>query len=103
MCRSWRTFSDTVEMAPVQVHQGPAPSPSRHRPRNLEGLRAAARIANRFQEMLRRKVHDPLEIFQVGSVGGGNAIDTINRFIEACRPQIEAEVAGLADESGRIR
>lgn len=64
---------------------------------------AAARIANRFQEMLRRKAHDPAEIFQVGSVGGGNAIETINRFIEACRPQIEAEVAGLADESGRIR
>ena len=65
------------------------------------GDKAAARIVGRFEEMLRRKAGGDAHIF--GEFGATNAIATINRFIEACRPQIEAEVAGLADEEGRIQ
>lgn len=64
---------------------------------------AAARIAARFQQMLRRNGTDDAHIFDDFGSASGSPIATINRFIEACRPQIEGEIAGLADKSGRIR
>lgn len=64
---------------------------------------AAARIAERFQTMLSRKAGAPPAGFEQFSAGIGDPIDTIGRFIEACRPEIEAEVASLADENGRIQ
>lgn len=67
------------------------------------GDNAAARIADRFQKMLSRKPGESAEIFSGFSAGTESAIATINRFVEACRPQIEAEVASLADAKGRIQ
>ncbi|WP_034158711.1 DUF3800 domain-containing protein [Sphingomonas sp. ERG5] len=67
------------------------------------GDNAAAHIADRFQKMLSRKPGESAEVFAGFSAGTENAIATINRFIEACRPQIEAEVASLADADGRIQ
>jgi hypothetical protein len=67
------------------------------------GDNAAAHIADRFQKMLSRKPGESAEVFAGFSAGTENAIATINRFIEACRPQIETEVASLADADGRIQ
>lgn len=68
------------------------------------GDEAAARIASRFQAMLRRRGSDGPTFFDPGPAGGPvSAIGTIERFIAACRPTIESELAALEGADGRIR
>jgi hypothetical protein len=68
------------------------------------GETTSAKLASRFEEMLRRRGGEPQSYFAQGGAGGSEgAIATIERFIVACRPEIEAELASLADETGRIQ
>ncbi|MGS1016145.1 DUF3800 domain-containing protein [Allosphingosinicella humi] len=65
---------------------------------------STARIASRFEALMRRRSGEPQLFFDPHDPADQpNPITTIQRFAHACRPQIEEELAGLADENGRIK
>jgi hypothetical protein len=68
------------------------------------GDQSTARIASRFEELMRRESGQPAIFFEPHvPADQPEPIDTIQRFAHACRDHIEAEVDGLADEAGRIK
>ncbi|MDB5577719.1 MAG: hypothetical protein JWR80_2895 [Bradyrhizobium sp.] len=70
----------------------------------VSGDSRTARIVSRFDELLRRRSGAPQLYFdRAEDDGAADAIGTIRRFAAACRPEIEAELANLADADGRIQ
>jgi hypothetical protein len=68
------------------------------------GDATTGQIASRFETILRRQGGAPQLYFDARGPGpADDPIATIQRFIDGCRPEIEAELASLADEDGRIK
>lgn len=70
----------------------------------VRGDMSTARIAGRFEALMRRRRGEPQLFFEPHDAAGQpNPIDAIQRFAHACRSPIEKEMAGLADENGRVK
>ncbi|HEY0598286.1 DUF3800 domain-containing protein [Sphingopyxis sp.] len=70
----------------------------------VRGDMSTARIAGRFEALMRRRRGEPQLFFEPHHAAGQpNPIDAIQRFAHACRSPIEKEMAGLADENGRVK
>ncbi len=70
----------------------------------VRGDMSTKRIAGRFETLMRRRRGEPQRFFEpLGATGQPDPIDAIQRFAHACRPQIEKEMDGLADENGRVK
>lgn len=70
----------------------------------VRGDLSTARIADRFETLMRRRRGEPQRFFEPHDTDGQpDPIDAIQRFAHACRVEIEEEMAGLADENGRVK